>query len=104
MKSNLSNVLEINHLYKRYPDFTLTDISLSFPAGYIMGFVGQNGAGKTTTIRLMLNMTRRDGGDIRIFGLDNIRDEQEIKQNIGVVLDSTYFVESWTGAEVENAL
>jgi ABC-2 type transport system ATP-binding protein len=100
----LSSVLEINHLYKRYPDFTLNNISFSFPAGFIMGFVGQNGAGKTTTIRLMLNMTGRDGGDIKIFGLDNIRDEQEIKQNIGVVLDSTYFVESWTVAEVENAL
>ncbi len=100
----MSNVLEINHLSKRYPDFTLNDISFYFPAGFIMGFVGQNGAGKTTTIRLMLNMTGRDGGDIKIFGLDNLRDEQEIKQNIGVVLDSTYFVESWTVAEVEQAL
>jgi ABC-2 type transport system ATP-binding protein len=100
----LSNALEINHLYKRYPGFNLNDISFAFPAGYIMGFVGQNGAGKTTTIRLMLNMTSRDGGDIQIFGLDNIRDEQEIKQNIGVVLDSTFFVESWTVAEVEQAL
>jgi ABC-2 type transport system ATP-binding protein len=100
----LSNVLEISHLYKRYPDFTLNDVSFSFPAGFIMGFVGQNGAGKTTTIRLMLNMTGRDGGDIKLFGLDAIRDELAIKQNIGVVLDSIFFVENWTVAEVEGAL
>ncbi len=100
----MSNVLEINHLCKRYPDFTLNDISFSFPAGFIMGFVGQNGSGKTTTIRLMLNMTRRDGGNIQLFDLDNVRDEQEIKQNIGVVFDSPYFQESWTVAEVEKAL
>jgi ABC-2 type transport system ATP-binding protein len=59
----LSNVLEINHLSKRYPGFSLNDISFSFPAGFIMGFVGQNGSGKTTTIRLILNLTGRDGGE-----------------------------------------
>jgi ABC-2 type transport system ATP-binding protein len=100
----MSNVLEISHLTKRYPGFTLDNISFSFPPGYIMGFVGQNGAGKTTTIRLMLNMTGRDRGDVKIFGMDNLRDEQEIKQNIGVVLDSIFFVENWTVAEVENVL
>ena len=100
----MSNVLEINHLSKRYPGFSLNDVSFSLPAGFIMGFVGQNGSGKTTTIRLILNMTGRDGGDIKLFGLDNIRDEREIKQAIGVVFDSTYFVESWTVAEVEKAL
>ncbi len=100
----MSNVLEINHLSKRYPGFRLNDVSFSFPSGFIMGFVGQNGAGKTTTIRLLLNMTSRDDGDIKIFGLDNLRDDREIKQNVGVVLDSTYFVESWTVAEVEQAL
>jgi ABC-2 type transport system ATP-binding protein len=69
-----------------------------------MGFVGKNGAGKTTTIRLMLNMIERNGGDVKIFGLDNIQDEQKIKQGVGVVFDEIFFVDSWKVSEVEKAL
>ena len=72
--------------------------------GYIMGFVGQNGAGKTTTIRLILNMINRDGGEIKIFGLDNVQDEKKIKQDIAVVFDDIYFVDNWKVREVEKAV
>jgi len=91
----MSDILEIKNLRKNYKDFSLNDISFSLPTGYIMGFVGQNGAGKTTTIRLILNMTERASGDIKIFGLDNIQHDKKIKQDVGVVFDSTYFVDSW---------
>ena len=100
----MSNALEISGLRKEFRDFTLDNISFSLPVGYIMGFVGQNGAGKTTTIRLTLNMTERDGGEVRIFGLDNISDEQRIKQDVAVVFDETYFVDSWKVREVEKAV
>ena len=43
-------VLEINNLCKKYPTFTLDNVSFSFELGYIMGFIGRNGAGKTTTV------------------------------------------------------
>lgn len=49
---NMSNVIEVQNLYKSYKDFSLNNVSFSLPIGYIMGFVGQNGAGKTTTIRI----------------------------------------------------
>ena len=100
----MNNVIEIKNLCKNYKDFSLNNISFSLPTGYIMGFVGQNGAGKTTTIRLILNMTDRIGGDIKIFGMDNIKDEQKIKQDIAVVFDSIYFVRNWTVYDVEKAL
>jgi ABC-2 type transport system ATP-binding protein len=100
----MNNAIEIKNLRKEYKDFTLKDISFSLPTGYIMGFVGQNGAGKTTTIRLMLNMTDREGGEIKLLGLDNLRDEQSIKQDVAVVLDEIYFVDKWTVREVEKAL
>jgi ABC-type multidrug transport system, ATPase component len=100
----MNNVFEIKNLCKNYKDFSLNNISFSLPTGYIMGFVGQNGAGKTTTIRLILNMTDRIGGDIKIFGMDNIKDEQKIKQDLAVVFDSSYFVRNWTVYEVEKAL
>jgi len=100
----MNNALEVNKLCKDYGDFSLNNISFSLPAGYIMGFVGQNGSGKTTTIRLILNMTARNDGNIRIFGMDNILEEQKIKQGIAVVLDDISFVENWKVYEVEKAV
>ncbi len=100
----MNNAIEVKNLRKNYKDFSLKDISFSSPTGYIMGFVGQNGAGKTTTIRLMLNMTDRAGGEISLLGMDNLRDEQRIKQDVGVVLDEIYFVNNWSVREVEQAL
>ena len=100
----MNNAIEIQSLCKSFKDFTLNNISFSLPMGYIMGFVGRNGAGKTTTIRLILNMINRDGGEIKIFGLDNVRDEQKIKQDIAVVFDDIYFVDSWKVREVEIAI
>lgn len=99
-----NNAIEVKNLRKEYKDFTLNDISFSLPTGYIMGFVGQNGAGKTTTIRLMLNMTNQAGGEISLLGMDNLRDEQRIKQDVGVVMDEIYFVNNWSVREVEQAL
>lgn len=100
----MSNAIEIQKLCKSYKDFSLNHISFTLPRGYIMGFVGQNGAGKTTTIRLILNMINRESGEIKIFGLDNVQDEQKIKQDIAVVFDDIYFVDTWKVREVERAL
>lgn len=82
----MENILEIRKLSKRYEGFSLSDIDISLPAGSIMGFIGENGAGKTTTIKLILNLIRRDAGEIRIFGKDNLEHEKEIKEKIGIVL------------------
>ncbi len=100
----MNNAIEVKNLRKNYPNFSLNDVSFSLPTGYIMGLVGLNGAGKTTTIRLMLNMAGREGGEIKLLGLDNICDEQKIKQDVAVVLDEPFFVNYWAVAEVEKAL
>ena len=100
----MSNVIEISGLRKEYKDFVLDDVSFSLPEGHIMGFVGQNGAGKTTTIRLILNMTGRKKGSVRIFGLDNILEESKIKQDIGAVFDEIYYVDTWKARDVEKVL
>jgi len=100
----MNNALEVQGLHKTYRDFTLDNVSFTLPAGYIMGFVGQNGAGKTTTIRCILNMATRDGGEIKIFGLDNIRDELPVKQELAVVFDEIFFVDAWRVREVAKAI
>jgi len=100
----MSSAVEIQGLRKSFRDFTLKDVTFSLPQGYIMGLVGKNGAGKTTTIRLALNMLARDAGAVRVLGLDNIKDEQRIKQDIGVVFDEIFFVDRWRVTDVERAV
>jgi ABC-2 type transport system ATP-binding protein len=100
----MSNALEVQNLCKSYTDFKLDSVSFTLPAGYIMGFVGQNGAGKTTTIRCILNMAKRESGEIKIFGLDNIRDELAVKQELAAVFDEIFFVDTWRIREVEKAI
>ncbi len=100
----MENLLEINALKKIYKEFELSDVSFNLPKGFIMGFVGQNGAGKTTTIRSILNMAYRDGGEINVFGLDNIKDEREIKERIGVVFDDIYFARHLNVKEIASQM
>ena len=100
----MNNVLEINNITKDYKKFKIDNISFNLPKGYIMGFIGANGAGKTTTIKLILNMIKRDSGEIKVFGLDNIREEERIKEQIGVVFDECYYLEDWTINDVEKAV
>lgn len=99
----MNNMLEVTALSKSYTDFTLDNITFRLPEGFIMGLIGPNGSGKTTTIKSILNMIEPDSGDISVFGKDHIEQEQEIKRDIGVVFDNSYFVDEWNMADVEKA-
>ncbi len=85
------NAIEIKGITKKYDGFTLENVSFDVPKGSIMGFIGQNGAGKSTTIRSLLNIIPVDNGEIKILGLDHIKDEKEIKERIAVVFDELPF-------------
>ena len=98
--SNYENAIELTGVTKKYDGFTLDNVSFCVPKGSIMGFIGQNGAGKTTTIRLLLDITRADSGSISIFGLDNIKHEYEIKEQIAAVFDELPFHESFNALQI----
>lgn len=100
----MKNAIEINNLCKIYKDFQLKNVSFNVPSGSIVGFIGENGAGKTTTIKLILNEMKRDGGNIKIFGMDNIKDERKIKEQIGVVFDESYFHGEFKAGDVASIL
>ena len=99
----MNNMLEVTALSKTYTDFTLDNISFRLPEGFIMGLIGPNGSGKATTIKSILNMVEPDSGSITVFGKDHIAQEQEIKRDIGVVFDNSYFVDEWSMTDVEKA-
>lgn len=97
-------MLELKSVCKSYQDFSVKNISFTLPRGYIMGFVGPNGAGKSTTIKMIMNLIRKDSGDIRIFGKDNKKAEKEIKQNIGFVYDENHYYEDLTCEQMKRII
>lgn len=84
-------MLSVKNLCKSYENFKLSGVSFELPPGYIMGFIGANGAGKTTTIKSLLNIVKRDSGDVTIFGKSIADSENEIKQLIGFSSGSISF-------------
>ena len=100
----MENALEIKGLCKQYTGFALDNVSFSLPRGAVMGFIGENGAGKTTTIKAVLNLIRRDAGEIRVLGLDNIRDERAVKERIGVVLEDGCFLNTMNARQVDTLM
>jgi len=98
---NTENILELKNVQKRYKRFTLEGISMNLPKGYILGLIGPNGAGKTTIIKILMNMVKRDGGDVQIFGLDPQKNAKKIKNRVGYLGEEQYFygnkTVAWTG-------
>lgn len=97
-------VIEIKNLTKTYKDFKLENISFNIESGCITGFIGRNGAGKSTTIKSILNMISIDSGEINIFGINNIKNELIIKENIGVVFDNICFHKKLNGKHINKIL
>ena len=64
-----SSTVLVNQVTKSFGEFTaVNQLSLEVRPGRIYGLLGPNGAGKTTTIRMIVNITAPDSGEIKIFG------------------------------------
>ena len=97
----MNDILTVSGLNKSYGDFSLKDVTFSLPEGCITGFIGVNGAGKTTTLRTLLGLTNKLSGKIQFFGLDIDKNEREIKDRIGIVLDGGGFYEELSLGEMK---
>ena len=82
----MNTVLCITDLNKKYPSFSLKNVSFEVKPGEIMGFIGRNGAGKTTTLKCIMNMLHYENGTITAFDKDMTENELENKQRIGFAL------------------
>ena len=100
----MTTLAQIDHLVKTYPDFLLNDISFTIPGGSIVGLIGENGAGKTTTIKLMLHLIQKEQGNISIFQRDMGEEEIIIKEEIGMVLDRSFFYEGLAAKQIGRIL
>lgn len=98
------NVLEIKNLNKKYKGFSLENINLVIPSGYIMGYVGQNGAGKTTTINLINHICKLSSGSIKINGISYEDDQIRYKESIAYVGDECYFPKGFKINNVRNTM
>lgn len=98
------NAIEIHDLHKGFEGFFLKDISFSVPQGTVMGFVGENGAGKSTTIKCMLNLIKKEYGEILLFGKDHVEHELSIKNDIGVVFDDLHVPETLNATQLDKIM
>jgi len=98
---NTENILELQNVHKKYKGFVLDGISLNLPKGFILGLIGPNGSGKTTTIKILMNIVKRNGGDVRVFGLDPRENAKRIKNKVGYLGEEQNFygnkTVAWTG-------
>lgn len=97
----MKNIIEIKDLKKNYSNFKLDIKELKIPEGVIVGLIGENGAGKTTLIKSILNVINKNKGTIKIFDKDHNKEEQIIKEDIGVVLDDCFFPEILTAKDID---
>jgi len=97
-------MLKIENLSKNFKNFKIDNVSFTLEPGYIMGFIGPNGAGKSTTIKLIMNLLKKDSGEVKVFGKDNIKHEKEIKDRLGFVYDDSYFYEDLSIKQMKNII
>jgi ABC-2 type transport system ATP-binding protein len=81
--------VEVAHLRKAYGSLVaVDDVSFAVTEGEIFGILGPNGAGKTTAIECAIGLRRPDAGTIRLLGLDPHADRDQVREIVGVQLQS----------------
>ncbi len=96
----MADIIQVENLVKKYGDLTaVNDISFTVSPGEIFGFLGPNGAGKTTTINILCTLTRPTAGKATLAGLDVSRQQNEVRQQIGLVFQDPSLDERLSGIQ-----
>ncbi|HSE18724.1 MAG TPA: ABC transporter ATP-binding protein [Pyrinomonadaceae bacterium] len=93
--------VEVEHLTKRFGDFTaLDDVSFTAEPGEIVAVLGPNGSGKTTALKCLVGLTIPDSGNISIGGHDLRTDALQAKQQMSYLPQRVAFHDQLTAREV----
>lgn len=98
----MENAIKVKGLSKKYNTFSLDNINLVIPKGYIVGLIlsRENREGKSATIKSILNLIQKDSGSIQMFNQDHAKHEKELKEEIGVVFDESHFPKQLTAKDL----
>ena len=92
--------IETKKLTKKYNDKAVVkDMNLKIKEGELFALLGTNGAGKTTTIKMLSTLILPTDGEIKISGLDIIKDRQKIKEILNVSPQETAIAPNLTVKE-----
>jgi len=92
-------IVEITNLKKVYGDKTVVNVpELTINEGETIGLVGNNGAGKTTLFRMVLDLIRPDGGEVRSRG-ENVSFSDNWKNYTASYLDEGFLIDYLTAEE-----
>jgi len=93
-------LIRVQNLVRRFGDFTaVNDISFEVPKGEIFAFLGPNGAGKTTTIKMLTTLLPPTSGSLELNGLDPARQQNQVRQQFGIVFQDPSLDQDLTAAE-----
>ena len=85
-------IIQVKDLTKIYPEIkALNGISFNVYQGEIFGLLGPNGAGKTTTLEIIETLRKKTSGEVWVAGFSVDENANEIKQCIGVQLQSANY-------------
>src|SRR4051812_3774193 len=86
----MDSLIQVRALTKSYDDFAaVKGIDFEVRAGEVFGLLGPNGAGKTTTVEILEGLRPRTGGEVSVLGFDPGSQSRQLKDRIGVCLQST---------------
>ncbi len=90
----------VEGLVKSYGSTRALDgVDFEVPQGTVLGLLGPNGAGKTTAVRILATLLRADSGRAEVFGLDVVRDANDVRATIGLTGQYAAVDEYLTGFE-----
>jgi len=78
----------------------VADLSFTIAPGEIYGLLGPNGAGKTTTLRILIGILVPTRGNVRVAGIDVVKDAAAVRRRLGFLTDTTGLYPRLTGREL----